>query len=220
MPVNLHEKTIPSSATLLTLALVTLWSTRPVRAQNTCVSLASSKACPAFDQYYVGLPGLADRYSYMANVTDVASFDESLFAYVKTTGDYLLPLGCNSDYGNGAPYARYSLSRICAGLIQDVNNSLPCNYEHNLTPPPLCKTTCDAWISSIETITSDTSVCQDSVLRNNTISNLQNQCASWQGYNGTASESCISGSVNEPGNCGTCFLWVGICSFADLVWIA
>ncbi|KAI8143515.1 hypothetical protein BJV82DRAFT_514976 [Fennellomyces sp. T-0311] len=200
MPVNLREKTIPSSATLLTLALVTLWSTRPARAQNNCMSLTSSKACPAFDQYYIGL-GLADRYSYLAGTTDVDSFDQSLFAYVNSTGDYLLPLGCSKDSGK-VSYARYSLSRLCAGLIQDATDSLPCNFQHNLTPPPLCQTTCDAWISSVTMITNDTQVCADSGQRSSAIADLESQCSSWQGYNGTDANACISGSVNEPGNCG------------------
>ena len=199
MSVNLREKTIPSSATLLTLALVTLWSTRPTRAQNNCMSLASSKACPAFDQYYIGL-GLADRYSYLAGANDVDSFDQKLFAYVNSTGDYLLPLGCSGN--SKVAYARYSLSRLCVGLIQDASDSLPCNFQHNLTPPPLCQATCDAWIDSVAMITNDTDVCADSTQRSNGIADFQSQCSSWQGYNGTDAGGCISGLVNEPGNCG------------------
>ncbi|KAI9269115.1 hypothetical protein BDA99DRAFT_435361 [Phascolomyces articulosus] len=209
MSVNLQEKTFPSSATLLSLALLTLWSIQPTRAQdntnNNCISLASSKACPAFEQYYVGFPGLASRYSYLANVTNLDSFDQSLFAHVQSTNDYLLPLGCSSSSKESAPYARYSLSRLCAGLIQDVTDSLPCNFQHNLTPPPLCKATCDDWISSVDMITNNNDVCSgDTTQRNSTILDLQNQCSSWQGYNGTDSEGCIAGQVNEPNNCGMC----------------
>ncbi|KAI7860321.1 hypothetical protein BDC45DRAFT_99501 [Circinella umbellata] len=209
MPVNLQEKTIPSSATLFSLALLTLWSTQPTRAQDNnnnninCISLASSKACPAFEQYYVGFPGLANRYSYLANVTDLDSFDQSLLAQVHSTDEYLLPLGCSSKDNDNVPYARYSLSRLCAGLIQDADDSLPCNFQHNLTPPPLCKTTCDDRVSSIEMITSNEDACSvDTTRRNNTIADLKNQCTSWQGYNGTDSQNCIAGQVNEPNNCG------------------
>ncbi|KAI9313254.1 hypothetical protein BX666DRAFT_2030626 [Dichotomocladium elegans] len=189
----------PSCATLVSLALATLWSVQSSRAQ--CVLLSSSKACPAFSKFYVGLPGLSNRYSFLANATNVDSFDQGLFAYVKTANDYLTPLGCSGPADN-VPYARYSLSRLCASLIQDATDSLPCNFQNNLTPPPLCQYTCESWVDSVTAISNDSSLCPESSNRADALSDLASQCMYWQGYNGTVSEGCIPGSVNEPGNCG------------------
>lgn len=189
----------PSSATLA-LALFTVWS-RSIGVHSSCVSLSSSTACPAYSQYYVSLPELSDRYTFLANVTDVESFDKALLDYATSASDYLSPMGCITTE-TPIPYARYSLTRLCAGLIQDPENSLPCNFQHELTPPPLCQTTCEAWLDSVSAITNDTSLCPNTIERNDTLNTLASQCSDWQGYNGTESQYCISGAVNEPKNCG------------------
>lgn len=198
------SKVIPSTATLVTLAILASSNARPSRAQQVdCLSLESSTACPAFQNYYIGLAGLATRYPYLANVTDISSFDSSLKAYAFSSSDYLDALGCTG-YSNDSstPYARYSLSRLCAGLVQDTASSLPCNYQNNIAPAPLCQTTCNDWLASVTQITSDSSKCPNSSQRDNGMANLATQCANWQGYNGTASEGCIQGMANEPDNCG------------------
>ncbi|KAL0082891.1 hypothetical protein J3Q64DRAFT_1151233 [Phycomyces blakesleeanus] len=168
-----------------------------------CVLLQGSRACPAFQQFYVGLPGLSTQYSFIGNATTTESFDQSLFNYVNSTSNYLFPLGClSSNYNPTVPYARYSLSRLCALMIQDSEDSLPCNYQHNLIPPPLCQQTCDDWVDSIKEITNDPAVCSSSLQRNTTLASLSLQCVSWQGFNGTGDTNCVSGIANEPENCG------------------
>ncbi|KAI7871463.1 hypothetical protein BDF14DRAFT_1761253 [Spinellus fusiger] len=170
---------------------------------NSCVLLQDSRACPAFQQFYVGIAGLSTQYPFMTNVTSVEAFDQSLFNYVNSTSYYLFPLGClSSNYNPTVPYARYSLSSLCALMIQDPKGSLPCNYQYNLIPPPLCRSTCDDWASSLRDITSEPSVCSDSLQRNTTLDSLELRCTSWQGYNGTSNTNCISGIANEPENCG------------------
>ncbi|KAL0094059.1 hypothetical protein F4703DRAFT_1730079 [Phycomyces blakesleeanus] len=87
-------------------------------------------------------------------------------------------------------------------MIQDSEDSLPCNYQHNLIPPPLCQQTCDDWVDSIKEITNDPAVCSSSLQRNTTLASLSLQCVSWQGFNGTGDTNCVSGIANEPENCG------------------
>lgn len=178
-------------------------------AENTCVSLAKSKTCSAFSQFYIGLPGLAYDYPFLINTTTIEEFDERLLEYVNSTSDYLFPLGClSSNYNPTIPYARYSLTRLCVGMIQNPGYSLPCNFDNGLTPPPLCQSTCFEWVESITHITQNPRVCSDSTQRNTSIASFTDQCDTWEGYNGTITENCISGIANEPYSCGNYLLIV------------
>lgn len=172
-------------------------------AENTCVSLANSKTCSAFSQFYIGLPGLAYDYPFLINTTTIEEFDERLLDYVNSTSDYLFPLGClSSNYNPTIPYARYSLTRLCVGMIQNPSYSLPCNFDNGLTPPPLCQSTCFEWVDSITHITQNPRVCSDSTQRNTSLASFTDQCNTWEGFNGTIAENCISGIANEPYSCG------------------
>ncbi|KAI8070572.1 uncharacterized protein B0P05DRAFT_550228 [Gilbertella persicaria] len=177
--------------------------------QDTCVSLINSTVCSAFAPFYIGLPGLGQEFPFLLNITTIEEFDRRLLEYVNSTSDYLFPLGClSSNYNPTIPYARYSLTRLCAGMIQNPAYSLPCNFNQHLTPPPLCKSTCLAWIKSITDITANPSVCSDSIQRNDSLLNFMDQCDSWEGYNGTIQQNCISGIANEPYSCGNVMLWI------------
>ncbi|KAI8332041.1 hypothetical protein BC941DRAFT_437321 [Chlamydoabsidia padenii] len=168
-----------------------------------CISLQHSTACPAFHQFYVSA-GVVDRYPFLpSNITTIQELDNGLLNYVNSSSDYLLPLGClSTNYNPTTPYARYALTKMCARLIQDAEDSLPCNTEHNVIPPPLCQTTCLDWVNSITTITAQPQICSDNSQRTSTLANYTSQCLYWQGYNATADDNCISGFANEPENCG------------------
>ncbi|KAK4509464.1 Septin spn4 [Mucor velutinosus] len=188
---------------LITLISIFLAGASAKDAENTCVSLATSKTCSAFSQFYVGLPGLAYDYPFLINTTTIEEFDERLLEYVNSTSDYLFPLGClSSNYNPTIPYARYSLTRLCVGMIQDPSYSLPCNFDNGLIPPPLCQSTCYEWVDSITRITQNPRVCSDSIQRNASLASFTDQCNTWEGYNGTIAENCISGIANEPYSCG------------------
>ncbi|KAI8335244.1 hypothetical protein EDC96DRAFT_524940 [Choanephora cucurbitarum] len=170
---------------------------------DTCVSLINSTVCSAFSQFYIGLPGLGNDYPFLLNASTIEEFDRRLLDYVNSTSDYLFPLGClSSNYNPTIPYARYSLTRLCAGMIQNSAYSLPCNFNNGLTPPPLCKSTCFDWVESITKITDNPHVCSDSVQRNDTLADFSDQCNTWEGFNGTIVQNCISGIANEPYTCG------------------
>lgn len=188
---------------LITLISIFLAVASAKDAESTCVSLASSKTCSAFSQFYIGLPGLAYDYPFLINTTTIQEFDERLLEYVNSTSDYLFPLGClSSNYNPTIPYARYSLTRLCVGMIQNPSYSLPCNFDNGLTPPPLCQSTCFEWVDSIAHITQNPRVCSDSTQRNTSLASFTEQCDTWEGFNGTIAENCISGIANEPYSCG------------------
>ncbi|KAI9492295.1 hypothetical protein BDB00DRAFT_829191 [Zychaea mexicana] len=178
-----------------------------------CLKLTSSEACPAFSQYYVGLSDdLKSAYSFLTNVNDVASFDDALYNHVGSSS-FLQQFGCsknnntqNNDDDETTYYPRYSLSRLCASFVHDATGSLSCNYGRGITPEPLCQSTCNDWVDSLENITttsgssssSDASsfTCPSSIYGSFTL-----ECSSWPAYTGT-NGSCVLGSENEPDNCG------------------
>lgn len=177
---------------------------RVARAQDSsgCLQLQSSSACRAFDGYYIGISYLSQTYSFLSNVTDVQSFDASIYNYIRSSPEYLKELGCPSTNDTQAPYARYSLTRLCAFLVQDTFSSLPCNVANNVTPEPLCQSTCLQWAYSASNITSgNPDLCPNQNSLNQSVSNLVNQCETWAGLSGTGS-NCILGYDNEPDNCG------------------
>lgn len=168
-----------------------------------CVSLSTSKTCSAFSQFYIGLPGLGRDYPFLLNTTTIEEFDQRLLDYVNSTSSYLFPMGClSSNFNPTIPYARYSLTKLCASLIQNPSYSLPCNFDNELQPPPLCQKTCYQWVDSVTRITNNPNVCVPSALRNSTLDAYNDQCKTWEGFNGTITENCISGIANEPYTCG------------------
>lgn len=191
------------SAALLAVFFVATWKAQAQSSTTNCLSLSSSEACPAFSQYYIDLASLTSRYTFMANATDVSSFDQSIISYAKTSALYMDQLGCSgSTNDDNTPYARYSLSRLCARFTQS-QESLSCSYQHNVSPPPLCQSTCDDWVNSVSNITSDISTCSDTTTRSNAIASLKAECSNWEGFSGSDAVNCVEGAVNEPDNCGT-----------------
>lgn len=185
---------------VLSLFLAVFYITTVVKGD--CIALTRSTVCSAFSQFYIGLPELSKDFPFLINTTTIEEFDERLLEYVNSTSAYLFPLGClSSNFNKFIPYARYSLTRLCAGVIQN-SNSLPCNFDNDLTPPPLCKTTCFEWVYSVTEITNNPRVCAASSQRNTTLDYFVEQCNTWQGYNGTVNDNCISGIANEPYTCG------------------
>ncbi|KAI8329768.1 hypothetical protein EDC96DRAFT_529105 [Choanephora cucurbitarum] len=169
-----------------------------------CFSLSGSTACPAFQSFYISIAGNQNRYPFLTNITDIQSFDSALTRYVHSSDLYLASLGCNYNKAIGSasiPYARYSLSLMCATLIQDSVSSLPCNYQHNLNPPPLCQSTCFEYVASVDSITSNNlNMCPNQLEQAALMPNLNSSCEYWTGLNGT-SYNCIIGLANEP-ECG------------------
>ncbi|KAI7907910.1 uncharacterized protein BX663DRAFT_482161 [Cokeromyces recurvatus] len=165
---------------------------------QSCFSLKGSSTCPAYEDYYISLL----EYSFLENVTDIASFDEAMIKHVKSSDFFLIPLGCENKVlkSETIPYARYSLTYLCANLIQDSYYSLPCNYDHKLSPPPLCRQTCFQYMSSVNEITNSVSLCPNQAEKREMILNMNSSCEYWSGLNATF--NCVIGIANEPNLCG------------------
>lgn len=186
-----------------TLSLLLLLISTSSAQEYTCLSLQNSVTCPAYKNFYISPGGNAQRYPFLANVTDVQSFDEGMKNLMKTANPYSVDLGClNKATTSSAtiPYARYSLSYMCATLIQDSLYSLPCNYNNGVNPPPLCKSTCFEYTASVEAISSNPDFCLNQAMQLERLANLNSTCVYWSGLNGTT--DCIPGVANEPYNCG------------------
>ncbi|KAI8879856.1 hypothetical protein K501DRAFT_256083 [Backusella circina FSU 941] len=163
---------------------------------QSCLSLQGSKACPALQQYYIS----TQNFNYLINVTNVNQLDDALFNYATSPDLYLNPLGCPNNDQTNIPYARYSLTYLCESLLQDSDYSLPCNYNLNLSPPPLCQSTCFQYVQSINQSTDAISTCPNQSYQQQQIQAMNVTCQSWSGLNGTG--NCILGMANEPDNCG------------------
>ncbi|KAI7873444.1 uncharacterized protein EV154DRAFT_528031 [Mucor mucedo] len=184
--------------------LLLLLSTSTSKAQEySCLSLRDSVTCPAYKNFYLSPGGLAQQYPFLSNVTDVQSFDEGMKQLMKTANPYYVELGCSNKASSSSttiPYARYSLSYLCASLIQDSLYSLPCNFANKVNPPPLCQSTCFDYTASVQAITSNSDVCFNQELQSARLENMNSSCVYWSGLNGTL--DCIPGIANEPNNCG------------------
>ncbi|KAJ1771442.1 hypothetical protein IW140_003207 [Coemansia sp. RSA 1813] len=69
-------------------------------------------------------------------------------------------------------------------------------------PIPLCRSTCDAWIDSLHSIVTNSTLCQDNlgINREASLDSLRGKCKS-TAYNG-APGHCVQGDENEPETCG------------------
>jgi hypothetical protein len=188
---------LPQAAALILL----LFSTSFAQEEFPCFSLKGSTTCPAFQNFYISIYGNKQRYPFLNNVTDISSFDAALRNYVISPELYLSKLGCtNKAAQTSIPYARYSLTFMCASLIQDNLYSLPCNYQNNQSPPPLCQSTCFGYTTSVDSITNNLDMCPNQLEQAGQMASLNSTCQYWSGLNGTY--NCIIGMANEPDNCG------------------
>ncbi|RUS25173.1 hypothetical protein BC938DRAFT_472527, partial [Jimgerdemannia flammicorona] len=181
---------------------------------QSCLLLSGSFACPAFQQYYIDVEGLRAKNAWLSNATDVPSFDQALTQYIDSTDYYRIfwydKLSCNAPSASQVvPYARYAITKLCTELVQDSQFSLPCSFQHNMNPPPLCRETCDAYVDSLNLTSSMGEPCvanMATIQRNQTLSDQRSDCGSWPGLNGTTDQGCIRGSLNEPSNCHGSFI--------------
>ncbi|KFX85846.1 hypothetical protein V495_01372 [Pseudogymnoascus sp. VKM F-4514 (FW-929)] len=187
-------------------------------AQDQCVSLAGSKACPAFNSSSVSVTGsVADLFPFLKNVKDTASFDQKLLSHVQTSyvqDKYQNLLGCtNIDLTNTTQlYARFTTSVICNAIIQ--NSKQDCKLSGEQLEP-LCADTCSQQALSEGRIINDANLCttngfspdqQVEQIRADFIN-----CA--LPANSLNSGNCINGIDNEPDNCGFGKSTVGLCGY-------
>ncbi|KAI0597884.1 hypothetical protein F4775DRAFT_584072 [Biscogniauxia sp. FL1348] len=196
--------------------LLPILSTVPVAvaADGSCVSLSGSTTCPSFQAASVSTSSaVSGIYQFLKYVSDTTSFDEQLRQYV--SGSYLQEkyqnlLGCgNVNLSNPDLYARFTISVICNGVVQ--NSIDDCGLSSEASRP-LCADSCAQYAESEAYVAADDDLCPSEG------SNVQDQiradfvnCA--LPADSLSSSSCIQGISNEPDNCGYGDSTIGLCSY-------
>ncbi|KAB2577435.1 hypothetical protein BFW01_g12182 [Lasiodiplodia theobromae] len=205
---RLRPTTAFSTAVLLSLATVAM-------AQNSsCISLAGSTQCPAFNTASVSTgDSLTGLFPFLAYVSDTDSFDQYLAAYVQSSfvqQRYVQLLGCsNIDLDNTTNvYARYTTSVLCNAIVQ--NSIDDCSLSDDESRP-LCADTCAEYAISEQEIAAAPALCGTTSDNVNTQirADFTNCALPANSLTGT----CISGVQNEPNNCGYLDNLQGLCSF-------
>jgi len=194
-------------------ALLSILAAAPVAMAQNCISLSGSTQCPAFQSASISTDStVAGFFPFLQFVSSTSTFDEQLSAYVATTfvrEKYQNLLGCgNINLTNTTNlYARFTTTVICNSIIQ--NSRQACSLSAAASTP-VCAETCAQQAESEGMIVADSSLCT------NPGSNADEQiradftnCALPANSLGT----CISGSQNEPNNCGFGNSTIGLCQY-------
>ncbi|KAJ2998695.1 hypothetical protein NUW58_g241 [Xylaria curta] len=182
--------------------------------QPACIQLTNSTTCPAFASAFVSTnKAVTDLFPFLAVVNDVATFDSQLRQY--STGEwrrrqYQTLLGCGAvDLSNEDLYARFSMSVLCNGIVQ--NSISFCKMSEN-AQRPLCSTDCAHYAQSEEFIVADKSLCPNP--GNNAQAQIRSDfeiCA--QPADALSPTNCVQATTNEPNNCGYGESTFGLCSY-------
>ncbi|KAI8373144.1 uncharacterized protein BYT42DRAFT_548127 [Radiomyces spectabilis] len=179
-----------------------------------CLSLAQSKACPAFTDYHISInhPDFV-MLPWLANISTVEAFDDAFYQYVHSLAFSRDFLGCNTT----ALYPRYAITVTCAAIVSDGPSSLPCNFERNILPRPLCQSTCDDFATAVEALAHTGPGCSHPFQPKNAsrFANVLERCQVNALTSGAKDTDCILGSVNEPRNCGFGDSEQALCAYCD-----
>ncbi|KIV87214.1 hypothetical protein PV11_02776 [Exophiala sideris] len=184
----------------------------PTFAQS-CISLQGSTTCPAFNASSISTDtSLVGLYPFLAYVTSRETFDTQLTQYVSqgyVQSKYVNLFGCgNINLSNTSDYyARYTLSFLCNGIIQ--NSKTPCGLS-TADSQPLCADSCADLATSEEEIVSS-SLCSGK--NSNYANQLRADFTNCALPANSISGSCISGESNEPQDCGFGGNLQGLCNF-------
>ncbi|EXJ84672.1 hypothetical protein A1O3_05342 [Capronia epimyces CBS 606.96] len=185
----------------------------PTVLAQSCISLAGSKTCPAFNSSSVSTDQtLVDLYPFLAYVSNTKDFDTQLSQYVSqqyVQSKYTDIFGCdNVKLGNSSDYyARYTTSFLCNGIVQ--NSRRPCGLS-NEDATPLCADSCaDLAVSEEQIVASDLCKGRDDDYADQLRADFTNCALPANSISG----SCISGESNEPLDCGFGGNLMGLCNF-------
>ncbi|KAK5274852.1 hypothetical protein LTR96_001453 [Exophiala xenobiotica] len=185
----------------------------PAALAQSCISLAGSKTCSAFNASSISTnTNLTGLYPFLAYVTSTAEFDTQLNQYVSqqyVQTKYVNIFGCDginpantTDY-----YARYTLSFICNGIVQ--NSKQPCGLS-NADSRPLCADSCaELALSEEEIISSNLCSGRNTDYADELRADFTNCALPANSISG----SCIAGESNEPNNCGFGDNMMGLCNY-------
>ncbi|KIX00004.1 uncharacterized protein Z518_10931 [Rhinocladiella mackenziei CBS 650.93] len=180
---------------------------------QSCISLAGSTTCPAFNASSISTDqSVVDLYPFLAYVSSTEDFDTQLSQYVSqqyVQSKYINIFGCdNVNLGNTSTYyARYTLSFICNGIVQ--NSRELCGLSA-ADSEPLCADSCaDLALSEEQIVSSDLCQGRNSDYADQLRADFTNCALPANSISG----SCITGESNEPADCGFGSNLMGLCNF-------
>lgn len=183
---------------------------------DTCISLASSTTCPAFNTSSISTnSNLFGDFPFLQGVSNVTDFDAKLSDYVKgpyVQSKYVELLGCQGANLNDTAdfYARYTTTVICNGLVQ--SSKSPCGLTAEQSRP-VCADTCALMATNEEEIVVNLDICgkttkdyMKQIRADFTVCSLPAD---------SLTGTCISGAENEPDNCGYGTNLPGLCQYCS-----
>lgn len=195
-------------------ALLSILAASPVALAENCISLSGSTQCPAFQSASISTDStLIGFFPFLQFVSNVASFDEQLSAYVSTSyvqEKYQNLLGCgNINLTNTTNlYARFTTTVICNAIIQ--NSRTPCNLSPSASTP-VCADTCAQQAESEAIIIADQALCTSP--GDNADDQIRADFTNCALPANSLTGSCIEGAKNEPNNCGFGNSTIGLCQY-------
>ncbi|PWN31618.1 uncharacterized protein FA14DRAFT_91499 [Meira miltonrushii] len=175
-----------------------------------CISLQGSKQCPAFQDQYINPQNLSGAWPWMAQVSDVTSFDDQFSQYWTdptrfTRTKINIGLQCNRT-GSANVTLQYERTVYCAEFTQ-ISYSAQCNA--GTQAKMVCQNTCRQYAASEQAIVANPAICaptsiltaQHNATRSQTLTKDFTQCTDWNSLATNNSNTCVEGSANE-GNCG------------------
>ncbi|KAL2062800.1 hypothetical protein VTL71DRAFT_5872 [Oculimacula yallundae] len=180
-----------------------------------CVSLAQSTTCSAFNQSSVSTDSfMVGLYPFLEGVTNSASFDRNLTAYLQEgyiNLKYETLFGCSGVNTSNATnlYARFTTTVICNGVVQ--NSIARCGLTAS-NSRPVCADSCAQYALSEQRIVADSELCTSP----SNYTNIQlradyTNCGLPD--DALVGSDCIEGRTNEPTNCGFGNATIGLCQY-------
>ncbi|PIA88615.1 hypothetical protein CB0940_06890 [Cercospora beticola] len=184
-------------------------------AQNGCISLAGSTACPAFSSASISTDSsIVGLFPFLSNVQNVSSFDSGIAAYIDgdfTQLRYQQLIGCtNVDRGNTSDfYARYTTSVLCNAIIQ--NSIDACGLSGTATRP-LCADSCADYAQSEQRIAAS-NIC--GTAGPNALTQIRADFTNCALPANSITGACIQAVDNQPNDCGFTENLSGLCSYCS-----
>ncbi|KAF2856119.1 hypothetical protein T440DRAFT_513207 [Plenodomus tracheiphilus IPT5] len=197
------------------IALAVLAASLPAAmAQQECISLQGSTACPAFSSASISR-NLTGQFSFLSFVSNAQTFDDSLRNYIATTysqQQYQNVLGCSSVNltNTTSLYARYTTTVLCNAIVQASRDS--CGLS-NRAATPLCAGACADFAISEQGIVASPELCGSP--GNNAVPQIRSDFTRCSNPAEALSGNCVEAVDNEPNECGYQGNLRGLCAFCE-----
>ncbi|KAF1915134.1 hypothetical protein BDU57DRAFT_263496 [Ampelomyces quisqualis] len=181
-------------------------------AQQNCISLQDSQACPAFSRASISTK-LTGDFSFLSFVNNAQTFDDRLHNYIATAysqKQYQDILGCSSvNLTNTTQlYARYTTTVLCNAIVQSSREA--CGLS-NANATPLCAGACADFAISEQVIVSSPQLCGRP--GTNAVPQIRSDFTRCSNPAEALSGNCIAAVQNEPKECGYKDNLPGLCAY-------